>query len=588
MTAKASRAGTILEGMDLVRLLVEWAYEQQGDPLPESAVPGTSSHERIALMAVGGIARALAGERSSAWPDALKRWATLAPEPPSALLESVRRELDGGKDVLALLYEGIVSGRNRRRLGTFFTPALVVDFMLDSAEAMLPQPAVVIDPGAGVGAFSLAAKRRWPTAEVFAIDVNVATLGLLAARPQADINLVHEDYLEWAVGPNVPASSPRLWIGNPPYTRHQELSDGLKGAASRASGDLVTSRLAGLSAYFLAVTLAALAPEDAMCLLLPGSWTEARYGKPLRKKLRDMTDRRVELIGFGSEVDVFPGTRVTAMMVVVGPHEAVVAQRMRTSVAHLAASAVSVGRTVDRSRLDGAVEGMGSWLWPRKRSVVADSVSLSDVARVRRGVATGANAFFLLTAIERAQYPEGATVRAIRRLRNLSGDHLTVAAHDRLAELGERCWLLQINDPNLLANAAIEDWVRRAKDAHIPDRYLASHREPWYEVEAVEPPDLILSPMGKTRMRAVVNHVRAIPSNALYGVYLNGDMDQASRLASWLNGAAGQTALLERARTYGAGLFKLEPKDVLALRIPRAVSSRETLVAGPLATEMRS
>jgi hypothetical protein len=224
---------------------------------------------------------------------------------------------------------------------------------------------------------------------------------------------------------------------------------------------------------------------------------------------------------------------------------------------------------------------MGGWLWPRKRSVVPDSVSLSDVARVRRGVATGANAFFLLTAIERARYPEGVTVRAIRRLRHVSGDHLTLAAHDRLADLGERCWLLRINDQRLIANPVIEEWMRRAKDAHVPDRYLASHREPWYEVEAVDPPDLILSPMGKARMRAVVNHVRAIPSNALYGVYLDGKLEQASRLASWLNGAAGQTALLERARTYGRGLFKLEPKDVRALRIPRALLEAETPLADP-------
>jgi hypothetical protein len=132
--------------------------------------------------------------------------------------------LGGGQDVLAVLYEGIVSGRNRRRLGTFFTPASVVNFMLDSAEKMLPRPAVVIDPGAGVGAFSLAAKRQWPMVEVFAIDVNIATLGLLAARPQAAINIVYQDFLTWAVGSAVPAAKPRLWIGNPPYTRHQDPS----------------------------------------------------------------------------------------------------------------------------------------------------------------------------------------------------------------------------------------------------------------------------------------------------------------------------------------------------------------------------
>jgi adenine-specific DNA-methyltransferase len=560
--------------VDLVRRLVEWASLQQVTPLPEEAVPGTTEEERMSLAAVGGIAAALAGERSAAWPERLRLWATSGPRPPHELNEAILRELEGGADVLALLYEGIVSGRNRRRLGTFFTPPAVVDFMLDRAEALLATPAVVVDPGAGVGAFSLAARRRWPNADVLAVDVNVVTLGLLGARPHADVSLVLEDYLSWAVGPKVPNQTPRLWIGNPPYTRHQELSANLKRTAGAASRDLVKSGLAGLSAYFLAVTLRALAPDDVMCFLLPGSWTDARYGRPLRAELRELTRRPIEFYGFGSEVDVFPGTRVTAMVLVIGPSRAGATQRMTTSTARITASGVSTGREVARSRLDGAIEGLGGWLWPRKHSFVKDFVLLGDVARVRRGVATGANEFFLLTEGERARYPEAATVRAIRRLRHLVGDHLTIEAHAELAAHGERCWLLKIGNSALLADLSIQQWIKGATDAGVPDRYLASHRDPWYLVEAVDPPDLILSPMGKRRMRAATNEARAIPSNALYGIYTGGDPAIAGRIMSWLNGTTGQTALMERARAYGAGLFKLEPKDLLALRIPRTILGR--------------
>lgn len=558
--------------MDLVRRLVEWASSQHATPLPTEAVPGTTDEERSSLAAVGGIAAALAGERSAAWPKPLGHWAAGGPRPPDELTDAILRELEGGTDVLAMLYEGIVSGRNRRRLGTFFTPPPVVDFMLDRAEALLPEPAVVIDPGAGVGAFSLAAKRRWPMAHVLAVDVNVVTLGLLGARPHADVSLVLDDYLSWAVGPAVPDRTPRLWIGNPPYTRHQELSPSQKQRAGVASGDLVKSGLAGLSAYFLAVTLQALAPEDVMCFLLPGSWTDARYGRPLRAALRDVTPRPIEFYGFASELDVFPGTRVTAMMLVVGPCHSESDQRMTTSTARITSSGVSTGRAVARSRLDGAIEGLGGWLWPRERSVVDDPVLLGDVAHVRRGVATGANEFFLLTERERGDYPGAATVRAIRRLRHLAGDHLSIEAHTELAADGERCWLLRIDDPALLTDPSIQRWMKAATDAGIPSRYLASHREPWYLVEAVDAPNVILSPMSKGRMRAVTNEAGAIPSNSLYGIYTGGDLALANRITSWLNGAAGQTALRERARAYGAGLFKLEPKDVVTLRIPRSVA----------------
>ena len=74
--------------------------------------------------------------------------------------------------------------------------------------------------------------------------------------------------------------------------------------------------------------------------------------------------------------------------------------------------------------------------------------------------------------------------------------------------------------------------------------------------------------MGKGRMRAVTNEVGALPTNSLYGIYVGGDLLFARRLVAWLNGEDGQAALLERARAYGAGLFKLEPKDVGDLRIP--------------------
>jgi adenine-specific DNA-methyltransferase len=195
-------------------------------------------------------------------------------------------------------------------------------------------------------------------------------------------------------------------------------------------------------------------------------------------------------------------------------------------------------------------------------------VPLDQIARVRRGVATGANEFFLLTKEARDLLPAKATVRAIRRLRNLAGDRLTLEAHDGLAALGERAWLVLLADPLLRVDPAMSAWLEVAEAAGVKDRYLPSHRDPWYLVEDIEAPDVIVSPMGKGRMRAVLNEVRAVPSNALYGIYLGGNEKLGVRLTAWLNSADGQLALLERARAYGAGLFKLEPRDLLAVTIP--------------------
>lgn len=568
MTKKPSRASDILGTMELVERLIKWARAQAVPPLVEAAVPGTTDAERSALSALGGLAAALAPANANGWPSALQRWMVEAPTPPDDLVRLVQGELDSGRDVLAMLYEGIVAGRNRRRLGTFFTPAAVVEHMLDLAEEVLQTPASVIDPGAGVGAFSLAAKRRWPDSEITAVDLNLVTLGLLAVRPAADLRVVLADYLDWALGDDLPPT-PRLWIGNPPYTRHQELSPEVKQVAQASAGDLVKSGLAGLSSYFLAATIRAMSPGDALCFLLPGSWIDTRYGRPLRDALRALDRRIVHFAGFASEDDVFPGTRVTAMVLLIGPEQEVEAQPWMTSTIRMAATGIVTTRPIMRERTTAGLEGLGGWLWPRRHPVPSDTVELKSIGRVRRGVATGANEWFLLTQKQRDTLPPEFTVRAVRRLRGMTGDHFSVASHEALAETGERCWLLRVEtDAQRRSSPAVAEWLDAAEKAGISSRYLASHREPWHALELVEPPSLMLSPMGKQRMRVIINGASAIPSNALYGIYID-DPKVAHAVGHWLASATGQTALFEHARAYGAGLFKLEPKDVGRIGIPR-------------------
>lgn len=553
--------------MELVRRIASWALSVPVEPLSAEAVPGTSNLERRGLAALGGLAGALAGPRARGWPQPLRQW-TQTVNPPRELVAATERELAGGTDVLAAVYERLVSGRSRRRLGTFFTPPSVVEFMLDRAESHIAAPPVVIDPGAGVGAFSLAAKRRWPNARVLAVDVNVVTLGLLACRQNTGIELVLDDFLKWAPGVRVPDDGPRLWIGNPPYTRHQELTAELKDEAIEAAGGLVVSRRAGLSAYFLAATLAARQPGDVICYLLPGPWVDTDYGEPLRRAVLTSPAGIVEMYGFVTDVDIFPGTRVAAMMLVVGPN-AGDSRKLLTAATRLAANGVDPGRTAHRGRpMNG--DRLGTLLWPRQVKSNAGRVPLRTLARVRRGVATGANRFFFLTDEERNLLPDRATLAAVLRLRRIAGDVLTAALHEHLGSQGERRWLLALGNEDLLDDDGVLEWLSGAMEAGVHERYLAEHRDPWYAVESISPPDILVGPMSKSRMRAVRNEAAAIPSNAIYGLYLDEEQQIAAALTAWLNSADGQLALRAQARTYGAGLVKLEPSDLGAVLVPEA------------------
>jgi hypothetical protein len=555
---------------DIVDELTGWARNAGCDAMAADLVPGTTAAEREALAALGGLVRGVVGTVPSHWPEALKQWAEAGPAVPAEVLTAARYTFAlTGRDIFAATYERLVAGPSRRRLGTFFTPGRVVELMLERAERALPEPSLVVDPGAGVGAFSLAARRRWPKVPIAAIDVNIVTLGLLAARAKVDddgerLELIHADYLAW-LGRQGAQRGPKLLLGNPPYTRHQELDAKSKAAAMEAAAGLVDSGLAGLSAYFLAVSLKSLRDEDALCFVLPGSWAEARYGRRLRGWLWTHTARPVELLAFPTAVDVFPGTQVTTVILVVAPAAQGSATFTVENVA-LNDEYLEIRRTTKHVRTGAPPSTFGSMLWPgspqKERTVL-----LSTIARVRRGVATGANNFFFLTDEARSDLPEQVLAPGLCRLRHVTGDILDTEEHARIGSAGYPRWLLSLQGPIDISSAALRRRLADGIEAGYHNRYLARDREYWYAVEQIDPPHILASLMTKDRFRAVVNAIDVIPSNSIYGIYMN-NPDLVPVVCEWLNSDKGQEALRARARHYSNGLLKLEPNDYLDVRVP--------------------
>lgn len=549
--------------------VADWLDGVTGRALPQRLVPGATADERRRLAALGGLVRHLLNGVPTTWPAPLRAWAEEPDSPPSAVVHQAREGLAEATDFFASLYESVVEGPNRRRLGTFFTPPEVVELMLERSAAVLPHPDRIVDPGAGVGAFSVAAAKWWPDATVHAVDVNVVTLGLLAARlaieGQAEqVDLVLADFLKWVQADH--PSGPRLFLGNPPYTRHQELDRATKTRALKASGALVDSGLSGLAAYFLAASLEHLRPEDALCFVLPGSWTEARHGSGIRRWLWEQTRRDVELLVFPSDVEIFPGTRVNAVVVTVGP-EAETAAKLATGPVTARTSRLAVGKRTVIDRAGDLPTSFGPLLWSAKQASTKGTVPLSSLGQVRRGIATGANHFFFLTDIEADEVPKRLLRPGVRRLREVGGDVLDVAEHDRLGEAGRRRWLLTLSGPSDCRTKAVRALLAAGEDEGYHQRYLTRIRQHWYVVESGKVPDIIVSLMSKEGFRSVLNPVGAIPSNSMYGIHLK-DPAVSSRLCDWLNSPAGQAAIRSRARHYSEGLLKLEPRDYAEVRVP--------------------
>lgn len=492
----------------------------------------------------------------------------------------------------ATAYERLVGPVARRRLGTYFTPPAVVELMTGLL-ADVCTPASIVDAGAGVGALTLAASSTWASATVHAIDLNPASLGLLAIAHQARLMrlmgstqqgsplvLICDDYLQWVQAGWDALPRPRVLLANPPYTRHQARSLKDKQVAAAAASALVPFRTAGLSTFILAATLARMAPEDAMCVLLPDNWLQASYASFIREQLWRATNRQIDLVALPEGRRIFPDARIRAMLLRIGPVGARGSVMVHAATTH--ASPIGLEQLASSESRPRDAEEPLARLW-RASVHSSDTVAtrsgtrlpLHEVVHLRRGVATGSNATFLLTDSQADALPEPLLRRAVHRLRPLEGDVLDLAAHDKLCVGGRRCWLVDVPDPDA---PEVRDWAHAAVAAGIPTGELCRRRTVWSRLDLQSPPALILGPSSTGgQFRVVENRVGAQITNNLFGMaHTAADAGRSlawARLAEWLRCEEAQVQWRAVAKVHSGGLLKMEPRAARSILVPVRVAT---------------
>jgi SAM-dependent methyltransferase len=535
-------------------------------------------------------ANLLHGRRVPRLPEEVVEWLRRAPTLPSDLVAPVNDAYRLNPDqFLADLYAGLVLPSHRRRLGTFFTPPSEVELMLNMWDEHAETPDRVVDVGAGVGVFTAAAAKRWPAAQVQAVDINPVTLGLLAARlygPGQDydnVALICDDFTRWFSQEDIAGAT--LILGNPPYTRAQLLPVEERRRLQGLTMGLCGSR-ASLSTVITAMALLRLGADDGLCLLLPAQWLESDYARELRSTIWASARRHVELRLV--ESTLFDDALVDAVALLVGP-ETTVPRFV------LALWDELTPQTLSRDGIENPPSWRPLFTEHRRKSALTPgatsgheaselALTLGEIARAKRGVATGANSYFALAGHERSDRKIGrwSKRRIVTRLRGIATDELSVARDQPDAA---KRWILEARPNQVAAHPALHGYITEGEALGVHERVLCERRRNWYDLtDEVVVPDVIIGPMSRDKFRFVRNDLRASITNNLYGLVWDKRIPEPDREAvlAWLRSAAGQEALSRIARRQGDGLKKIEPRALNRLRLPDDIATRlETALTAP-------
>lgn len=468
----------------------------------------------------------------------------------------------------------------RNRMGQFATPSALASDILAYAKKYLlrSQPVRFFDPALGTGSFYSALLRTFPASRITAamgyeIDPHYGIAAQeLWAGIGIDIHLAdfttakpHEDKFN-------------LLICNPPYVRHHHIVNGEKTRIQKASANacgVQFGSLSGLYCHFLGLAHAWMASGGLAGWLIPSEFMDVNYGEAVKRYLLEKVTL-LHIHRFDPHDAQFDDALVSSA-VVWFRNEAPPKNHTVTFSFGGTLTAPKVSKTIPAEAL--RIEPKWS-RFPLADIRLADNTpTLSDFFSIRRGLATGDNNYFILTAEQIAAHklPEQFFKPVLPSPRYLKVNEV------RSDKSGNPL----IEKPLFLLDCRLpEDEVKRhypnlwqyfqeGQAQGVTDRYLCQHRSPWYSQENRPASLFVCTYLGRgdtksgRPFRFILNQSNATITNVYLALYpkeplgrvLKDNPVLARQVWEILNRICPKSMLAE-GRVYGGGLHKLEPKEL--------------------------
>lgn len=469
-------------------------------------------------------------------------------------------------------YTALVSEKHRKKLGQFFTPALIADFM---AAWVVGNPScqTILDPAVGLGIFFRAVLKRsgHRRYQFTGYDLDPAVLreaaALFSDAGRANIQFENKDYLfnDWD----------QRYDGiicNPPYFKFQDYKN--RAASLRelqARLGVTLSGLTNIYAMFMLKSVNQLSSAGRAAYLVPSEFLNADYGTAIKKYLLESRALRFVIL-FNSHENIFNNALTTSCILLFAhdEHSQSVTFINAQSVEDLSklSSALAsyprakvAGKTFFSSALNPDIKWR-AYYHTRSGEKFRNLVPLSTYGKIVRGIATGDNNYF--TFDEKKKRTHGIADRfllpCLTKAVQAGTSFFTQAHFDALRLKGSRVFLFNATD---LTDEAVRRYLELGEKQAVNARYLTSHRNPWHVIEHRPPAPLLVTVFNRHGLRFVSNEAGVRNLTCFHSFYPRLFAPPTMELLmAYLMTDVSKAILDDDRREYGSGLNKFEPNDL--------------------------
>ena len=457
-----------------------------------------------------------------------------------------------------------VGDAHRKFFGQYFTHPDVAGFMtrwvLRSGKKSL------FDPAFGLGAFREAVPQDSQiTFSACEADPKIIAFWERHTGKRSGF-ITAEDYL-------------RSWGGthdnivcNPPYMRFQKFLN--RHIVLQEFQQRLGIRLSGYTntaSAFLLKSLAELRASGRLAYIMPLEFLNTGYGSLVKEKLI-AAGHLFAMLRFDCEKEIFPDATTSVGLILYD-----------NAVRHASVKFYAVTALTQLARFDemkpvadvpvAELHSRAKWL-PRfqQQAYAADPVNmttLNSFGRFSRGIATGANEFFVLRpSTAQAQGLDRASecVPCITRSAQIRKPVFEAADYEALSDADHPVLLFSANGAH---SHEAERYIRFGERRGFNDRFLTKHRNPWYKTEQRTPAPLLLGVFSRGGYKIIFNKSHARHLTCFHGFQPNRlGCGYIAHLFLYLASRTGRAILSRSMRTYGAALDKFEPNDVNGAAVP--------------------
>ncbi|WP_321469254.1 N-6 DNA methylase [Halarcobacter sp.] len=450
----------------------------------------------------------------------------------------------------------------RRVFGQYFTPIEIVKFMcqyIDTEENIN-----VLEPAFGLGIFSnylLNNYNNISNIKAYEIDTTLESYNSkLYEIFNSKIKIEYEDYLyaDWQ-------KKFDFVIANPPYFKHIHMKnkDYIRKIFEKETNFKFSSST-NIYCWFLIKSISQLSNKGKLCFIIPSDFLNANYGIKIKEFLlkNNILER---IIRFDFKTELFDDAITTSCILFINKNKIEKKVDFTTilninDINKKYSELDSIEYNID------ALDCKKKWrnYFDKPKNLLYQNLTqFNNIGKVKRGIATGDNDFFIFTKSKAKELNIGneclipciCKASYMKDIKVLNDNIINTFIKEN-----EEMFLFN----GLKASSTAElNYIKQAEEKEINKKYLLSKRKPWFKLENKASADFLVSVLNRTKLNFILNNTNIINLTCYHGLYLNENLKiYKDLLFLYLNSNTAYELFTLEKREYGSGLIKFEPNDI--------------------------